>query len=71
MRFSLTPPTQAKVEKAKKKKKQTELLQNKLMTEMGRLEWKLEETKFRCQNMVPWKIDWSQILAPFPSEDSE
>ena len=61
---------QAKVQKARKKLKKTKLMHNQLMTKAGLLEWEAEEAKFRCQQMTPWKIDWTQIEAPFPTANA-
>ena len=67
MIFCLKPPSQAKVQKAKKKLKKTKLVNTQLMTKAGLLEWEAEEAKFRYQQMVPWEIDWDQIETPFPA----
>jgi len=61
---------QAKVQKAKKKLKKTKLVNTQLMTKAGLLEWEAEEAKFRYQQMVPWKIDWTQIEKPLPTANA-
>ena len=70
MIFCLKPPSQAKVQKAKKKLKKTKLVNTQLMTKAGLLEWEAEEAKFRYQQMVPWKIDWTQIETPLPTTNA-
>ena len=61
---------QAKLLKAKRNHAKEKALHNQLLTEAGLLEWELEEAKYKYQQMVPWKIDWTQIEKPLPTANA-